>query len=193
MPEKEKQARTPNSAERPIRTKSQVGEMISRIIRDAGGAISIRAIARQVKRNPSSVSRWLRSHPEARAGFAAELPRKGTPPKPLSSRPTGYSSKRIQALGLFFLGLNREKIEALTGVKSETVGSYLLGLTRTVDNHRLWNDEEVTKLDSTLGMRFDMAEYVTEIRIKWQVPPFQEAAFLKGIKQREKCPLSFAV
>lgn len=105
-----------------------------------------------------------------------------------------FSASQVQALALFFLGLTREKIEHLVGVKSETLRKCLIGLTRIQKNQRLWDEQAVKRLDDRLDRSFGMGEYVTEMLVMEEMHlPSEEAAVLKVFNQRDKSPLSFAV
>lgn len=151
VPSNDKRKTLSSSSIGPTSKQDEVSLRIQRIIKQRKGRIGIRELARKVGRNPSSILRHLR-----RRGIKlADSTDCVTPDR---------DKRRLQALALVFLGLSRDQVERLIGVKSETTRKYLLGLAPVQGALRVFDDEKVREWDGLLEKNFGMPDSIFELR-----------------------------
>jgi hypothetical protein len=97
--------------------------------------------------------------------------------------------KRRQALALFFLGLNRQKIKRLLPIKSETVRDYILELTHFVDppenpNRRMFREDALKALTQELEEAYGLGDDVAYVfrRLEDDFFPNDEREFFRRLR-----------
>lgn len=136
---------------------------IQRCVAENAGDIRVGDLARRFKLSPSNVSRGLKQR-----GIHLEP----TGPRwDASSNPEREKrvEKRRKALALYLLGLNRQQIEGLLPIKSETLRNYILALTIEVRDprgapYRLFADDAMESLTNELEKYYGLGEYLAEGR-----------------------------
>jgi len=141
--------------------------LIQKIISTNRKNLGVSAIAKKAGCSPTTVSRYLN-----RAGKV--LPKSET-------ANTVSKEKLDQAMALIFLGLNRDQIEHLLGIKSETLKKYLLKLLMEVPDGEaragqkkcIFNSDRWDDLARTLGKKYQLKEFVLYLPV--QIENFSDA------------------
>jgi hypothetical protein len=162
---------------------------IERYVRRKQGRVRVRQLARRFKLAPSNVSRGLRRRGISLAPTAF--------PWETSSHPNRQEQvqKCRQVLALYFLGLNRNQIEQLLPIKSETVRSYILALTLEVRNpetqpYRLFCDDALESLAKQLDKAYGLGDHVRDSYLALGRDLFSAdaSAFLRQFRRFEPPP-----
>jgi hypothetical protein len=134
---------------------------IERHIKGKDERVRVRPLARRFGLAPSNVSRGLRRrkiHPKP-TGYPWEA----------ASNHKGKAQvqKCRKSLALYFLGLNREQIERLVPIKSETLKGYLLALTFEVSGpetqpYRMFHEDAPDSLARELDKAYGLGDHVRE-------------------------------
>ena len=135
---------------------------IERYIQHKAGRVGVRQLARRFKLVASNVSRGLRARKIKLVRTINAWEAVSQPKRPKQAR------KRRQALALFFLGQNRQKIERLLPIKSETVRDDILELTFLAEppenpNRRMFREDAVEALTQELEKAYGLGHHVEEV------------------------------
>jgi hypothetical protein len=103
------------------------------------------------------------------------------------SHPVGRVQKRRQALALYSLSLTRHQIQQILGIKSRTVGSYLLALTIPAGSTRMLEEHAEKSLVIALERAYGLGEHVEEWFLRFPCPCFFADAgeFLRRFRGHE--------
>ena len=138
---------------------------IERYIQHKAGRVGVRQLARRFKLAASNVSRGLKARKIKLVRTINAWEAVSQPKRPKQAR------KRRQAPGTLFLGLNRQKIERLLPIKSETVRRYILALTFLAEppenpNRRIFHEYAGEDLTQELEKAYGLGEHVEEVFLR---------------------------